>query len=298
MTILISGGTGLVGTALTAKLRDRNHRVKLLVRDNPIDNDQFLWNTEEGLIDESAFDDVQSIIHLAGATIAKRWTNKYKKIIINSRENTANLLLNSAKRLNLRLNSFISASGVNFYGTITTDKILHEQSPILSQDFLSEVCAKWEAAAWQFEGVSDRVVILRTAPVLSKRGGAFEPLKKLSDYNLAAGVGSGEQWFNWIHLDDLVNMYVTAIENDELKGAYNAVADQIPTNRDFMRRLAHANNKIFIPMNIPSFILKLAMGEMSEMILKGTRLSNQKIKSHGLSLKYPTVESAFEDLLH
>ena len=297
MIILISGGTGLVGTALTKELRKCQHTVRLLVRGTPKNDHEFHWDANSKTIDERAFEGVESIIHLAGASIARRWSDDYKKVVIESRTDTAELLFETANRLGLQLDSYISASGINYYGTFTSEEILNEQSPILNKDFLSEVCVKWEAAARPFKSIAERVVILRTAPVLAKDGGSFEQLKKISDYNLAAGIGSGKQWFNWIHLDDMVQMYVEAVENSKLDGPYNAVADEIPTNRAFMKKLAAENHKLFLPINVPAFVMKLAMGEMSEMILEGTRVSNAKIKSQGFKFKYPTLEPALKDLL-
>lgn len=297
MKILITGGTGLVGTALVKKLRQNGHNVNVLVR-KPSDNpEEFFWNYKTNEIDDKALENIDSIIHLAGANIGKRWTKNYKKEIIASRVDSANFLKKKCLERGIRLKSFISASGVNFYGTFTSNTILNEENGVLHHDFLSDVCQKWEVAACEFSEISQRIVILRTAPVLSKKGGSFEQLKKISDMHLASGIGSGKQWFGWIHLDDMVNMYANALENSEINGAYNAVADEIPTNKNFMKLLAKANGKMFLPINVPAFLLKIVLGEMSEIILEGTRTSNEKIKKTGFEFQFPNLDLALVNLL-
>ncbi len=133
--------------------------------------------------------------------------------------------------------------------------------------------------------------------VLAKNGGAFPMLKKTVDFNIGSAVGSGKQWMNWIHTDDLVNMYITAVENSDLNGKFNAVADQTPTNEQFMKSLAAISNKFFLPINVPSFVMKTVFGEMSSIILEGTRASNEKIKSLGFDFEFSTPEAAFTDLI-
>ena len=297
MNILITGGSGLVGKNLAKELRARKHEVRILSRsksENPL---EFYWNLDEKIIDEKAFENIDSIIHLAGATVSKKWTEDYKKELYSSRIDAANLLLDYCQKKNIHLKSFISASGINYYGTFTSDQILEENSGILHHDFLADLSVEWEKAAEKFQEISDRVVCLRTAVVLAKNGGAFEPLKKLTDLNIGSAVGSGKQWMNWIHIEDLVNMYIFAVENPDLKGSFNAVADEVPTNSHFMKTLAKVSNKFFLPINVPAFVLKSIFGEMSEIILEGTRASNKKIKSKGFDFKYSDLKKAFQSLL-
>ncbi len=297
MNILITGGSGLVGKYLAKELRARKHEVRILSRSKSHNPHEFYWNLEEKFIDEKAFDNIDSIIHLAGATVSKRWTDSYKKELYSSRIDAANLLLDYCQKLDIHLKSFISASGINYYGTFTSDDILKENSGILHHDFLADLSVEWEKGAEQFHIVSERIVCLRTAVVLSKDGGALEPLKKLTDFNMGSAVGSGNQWMNWIHIEDMVNMYVFAVENSGLNGSFNAVADEVPTNSDFMKTLAKVSNKFFLPINVPAFVLKLFFGEMSKIILTGTRASNKKIKSEGFDFKYSELKKAFESLI-
>ncbi len=297
MKILITGASGLIGKSLVKKLIERGHSVNILVRKKTNEPNEFLWNLEENFIEDEAFFGVESIIHLAGATIAKRWTNKYKKELYTSRIDTAKLLKKYALKHHLQLKSFISASGVNYYGTFTSNEILTEEIPIKKLDFLANLCKNWEEAALQFSEISERVVCLRTSPVLSQKGGTLELLKKVTNLNLASPLGSGDQWMNWIHLDDLVEMYVFAVENTEMEGAFNAVADEIPSNKNFMKDLAKKMKKLFIPIPVPRHLIQLILGEMSTIILEGSRASNQKIKSLGFEFKHPMLSETFENLL-
>lgn len=297
MNILITGGTGLIGKPLVEKLRQKGHEVRVITRKKSDDPNEFYWNLEDGFINENAFKDLDSIIHLAGATISERWSDDYKKELFTSRIDTANLLKEYCIANNVHLKSFISASGINYYGTFTSDQILNENSGIVHPDFLATLCEDWEKAAYDFSDISDRIVCLRTSVVLAKDGGAFPLLKKTVDLNIGSGVGTGNQWMNWIHIDDLVDLYVFALENSELKGDFNAVADELPTNKMFMKKLAKISGKFFLPINVPAFMLKQIFGEMSSIILEGTRASNEKIKSQGFDFKYSELEKAFKDLV-
>ncbi len=297
MNILITGGTGLVGKALAENLKANQHNVRILTRSESERENEFYWNVADKKIDEKAFEKLDCIIHLAGASISERWTDAYKKELYSSRIDSANLLREYCEKKEIKLKSFISASGINYYGTFTSDQILTEESGIVKHDFLAKLSKDWENAADQFSKIADRVVCLRTAVVLAKAGGAFPLLKKTVDLNIGSAVGSGNQWMNWIHIDDLVNMYVLAVENANIKEKFNAVADEIPTNKEFMKKLAKVADKFFLPINVPSFVLKSMFGEMSSIILEGTRADNRKIKSQGFDFIYSNVEDAFKDLI-
>lgn len=297
MKILISGASGFVGKLLVNKLTERGHSINILTRKKSGKANEFQWSPEKNFIEDAAFEGIECIIHLAGASIAKRWTEDYKKELYSSRINGADLIRNYCEKYNLKLNSFISASGINYYGTFTTNEFLTEETPQRKQDFLAKLSKDWEDAAQYFLTLADKVVCLRTSLVLGKQGGTFPHLKRVTKFNLASPIGTGEQWMNWIHVEDLVNMYVFAVENIEISGSYNAVADETPSNKDFMKSLAAKMNKIFIPIKIPSFLLRLILGEMSSIILEGTRASNKKIKSQGFDFKYGTLEDALENLL-
>lgn len=297
MNILLTGGTGLIGPVLIQKLEQHHHNIRILRRSKSDKENEFYWNVAAKEIDDEAFENLDCIIHLAGTNISERWTDDYKKELYSSRIDTANFLFDCCKKKGIHLKSFISASGINYYGTFTSDEILTEQSGILRNDFLSKLCTEWENAADQFSTISDRVVCLRTAAVLSRKGGVFSMLKKTVDLNLGSAVGTGRQWMNWIHIDDLVNLFLEAVEHSTFTGKYNAVADEIPTNKTFMKKLTQASGKRSFPFNVPSFVMKSIFGEMSSIILEGTRADNKKIKSEGFDFKFSTIDQAFDDLL-
>lgn len=288
--VLITGGTGLVGSRLTELLLKKNHEVVILSR-NPKEQNEFKWDIKNDFIDDKAFENIDYIIHLAGAGIAdERWSDKRKKVIIDSRVETANLLFKKVKELNLNLKGFVSASGSGYYGAVTSDKIFKETDKP-GNDFLGEVCQKWEDAAHQFKALKVPVTILRTGIVLSKTGGALEKMKT----PIISPLGSGNQYLPWIHIDDLAEMYIYTIENN-IEGVFNAVAPEHHTSKTFSKALAKNINRPFIGVNVPSFALKLMFGDMSQILLKGSRLSSKKIEKNGYPFRFKTLNKALSNL--
>ena len=288
--ILISGGTGLVGKRLTHLLLEKNHDVVILSR-NPKEKNEFKWDLSKGYIDDNAFKNVDFIIHLAGAGIAdKRWTEKRKEVIIDSRVETANLLFKKVKELNINLKGFISASGSNYYGAKTTEHIYVEEDSA-GTDFLGEVCVKWENAALQFEKINVPVTILRTGVVLSAKGGALD--KMITP--IISPLGSGNQFMPWIHIDDLCEMYVFAIKNNS-SGIFNATAPINYTNKTFSKLLAKHVKRPFLPIKVPGFLLKLVFGELAVILLEGSRLSSKKIEKNGYSFRFDSLDKALDNL--
>jgi len=288
--IIITGGTGLVGKRLSKLLIDKNHEVVILSR-NPKHKNEYKWDISKNYIDEEALLNVDYIIHLAGAGIAdKRWTEERKKIIIDSRVKTANLLFDKITELNINLKGFISASGVGYYGAITTDKTYNE-SDKAHNDFLGEVCQKWENAAQQFSSKNIPVTILRTGIVLSDNGGALDKMKT----PIITPLGSGKQFLPWIHLDDLCAIYIKAIE-ENLKGIFNAVAPEHHTSKTFTKELAKSIKRPYIGIGVPSFLLKLIFGDMAKIILEGSKVSAKKIEKNGYSFRYKTLTKALNNL--
>lgn len=284
--IIITGGTGLIGTKLTKLLIDKNHEVVILSR-NPIQKNEYQWDISKGLIDEKALMNVDYIIHLAGAGIAEeRWTTKRKKILIDSRVESANLLYKKVVALNIPLKGFISASGIGYYGAITSDKIFEEKDS-LGTDFIASICKKWETAALQFEKEKIPVTILRTGIVLSEKGGALEKMR----LPVITPLGSGKQYLPWIHIDDLCDMYLKAVEGD-LKGIFNAVAPDHQTSFSFSKALAKSIQKPFIGIPAPGFFLKVAFGEMAIILLEGSRISSKKIEKSGFSFRFKSLDKA------
>lgn len=293
-TILISGATGLVGQALTKKLNEKGHTVRILSRKDT--SGYFHWNPEEGFIDEKAFENLDAIIHLAGASVSKRWTDSYKKEIYDSRIDGAKLLFDTVKKLNLKLVTFITASGVNYYGTFTSDKVF-EESDSPANDFLGKVCQAWEKAAFEFETFGTRVCAVRTAVVLSTHGGMLKEISPLTKFNLTSPLGSGEQSLPWIHIDDLIDIYIFLLENSKMKGAFNAVAPEKVTQKEFTQKWMKACGKKIIFPAVPSFALKLVFGEMASILLKGSSISAVKIQDTGFKFHHPKLSEALKDLI-
>lgn len=293
MNILLTGGSGLVGSKLTERLIENGHEVRILTREENVQHPFYNWDKSK--IDEKVFENLDGVIHLAGATISNRWTKSYKKEIYSSRIDTADLLYQYTKKLAPNLKFFISASGSSYYGQLTSDQIFIEEESA-GTDFLGKVCVDWEKAAYNFQDFGSRVVCLRTSLVLAKEGGALDMLKKPIKMYVGANLGDGKQWMPWIHIDDLVEMYVQSVDK-QLSGSYNAAVPENVNHSTFNKTLAEIMNKPFFMPNIPSFLMRLALGEMSDLILKGSRLSAEKIIKTGFVFKYPTLNKALNDLL-
>ena len=292
--VLITGGSGLIGRRLSFLLKSRGYEVRILSRSNNPKNSYktFLWNISEKTINDSAFEDLNHIIHLAGAGIAdKRWSEKRKKEIIACRVASTNLLYNTVKRLKTPLDSFISASATGYYGAITSETIFEEKDKP-AKDFLGKVCSLWEDSIFQFNEIKIRTVALRTGIVLSKDGGALKKMKT----PIITSLGNGKQYMPWIHIDDLCELYIKAIEDQEFKGAFNAVSSEHISNLSFSKKVSKIFNHPFLAVGTPSFILQIVFGEMSTIILNGSRISANKIKQAGFKFKFENLEKALKNL--
>lgn len=297
MKVLITGGSGLVGMALTKKLKENNIEVAHLTRtkNSKAGVKTYEWNWEKNQIDDNALNDVTHIVHLAGAGIAdKPWTMKRKRLIVKSRVLTARLLHDTCKKKGVNLAAFISASGIGYYGAITSETIFKEDDK-RGDDFVAECCVQWEKEVNRFEEFS-RVAILRTGIVLSKDGGALEKLSKSIKLGMGAPIGTGEQYMPWIHLDDIVDMYYQSIVNEKFTGIYNAVSDEHVSNQEFTKKLADGLNKKLRLPNVPAFMMKMLLGEMSEILLNGSRVSNDLITENGFEMKYKNLVDALQDI--
>jgi hypothetical protein len=292
--VLITGGSGLIGRRLSFLLKSRGYEVRILSRSNNPKNNYktFVWNVSEQYINESAFEGLNHIIHLAGAGIAdKRWSEKRKKEIIASRVASTNLLYNTVKRLKTPLNSFISASATGYYGAVTSETIFEEKDKP-AKDFLGKVCSLWEDSIFQFNEIKIRTVALRTGIVLSKDGGALKKMKT----PIITSLGNGKQYMPWIHIDDLCELYIKAIEDEQFKGAFNAVSPEHISNLSFSKKISKIFNYPFLALGAPSLILQIVFGEMSTIILNGSRISANKIKQAGFKFKFENLEKALKNL--
>jgi len=293
--ILITGGSGMIGQALSAALSQKGHQVSHLSR-NPLKHTRypsFKWDIARGYIDPSALK-VDVIIHLSGEGIAnKRWTEKQKQKLIVSRIDAAQLLYDQVIKLKTRPIRIISASAIGYYGSDTQDEECFENTPA-GDDFIGKFVCKWEQQVNQFETLGIRVTLLRIGIVLSKVGGALPKLTLPILWGVGAPIGSGRQNISWIHLDDLVKMFVFVVERQVL-GIYNAVT-QNTTNTLLTQAIAkQLKRPLFLP-NIPGFFLKIIFGEMSKIILGGNQVSGMKIIEHGFKPDYPTLEGALSDI--
>lgn len=293
-TVLITGGSGLVANSLSNRLTALHHEVRILTTQKNIG--KYYWNPAKEEIDSSVFEGLDAIVHLAGAPISKRWTKANKNEIYESRVKSAELLYNGVQKAGIRLSSFISASGVNYYGTETRSHLFVEEDPA-SNDFLGQLCADWEAAAQTFTNMSSRVCCVRTAVVLSPKGGMLKKLMPLAKLGLVSPLGSGHQIVPWIHIDDLIEIYVRLLESPDLSGAFNAAATEIVNSKTFTKSLAKAvGTKVILP-NVPGFVLRMMFGETSSIMLEGSAVSNKKIKESGFRFKFDNLDAALKNLL-
>lgn len=287
--VLISGGKGLVGKALCENLLRKGYDVAVLTR-NPKENQhikEFFWDTISMEIDNKAIEYAENIIHLAGENIgSERWTRKRKKQIIESRINSTLLLASLLKKGNIICNTFVSASATGFYGSHTSDHIFTEED-ISGNDFTGITCLKWENTV-DNEISAHHICKLRTAVVLSSKGGVVEKFSLPAQFGIYPLIGGGKQYFPWISIDDLVNMYIYCLEN-QLSGVYNAVAPQHLSFKDFIH--GFKGERLGIKIYIPAFLLKWILGEMSCIVLEGSRISSHKIQKAGFIFKYPGINS-------
>ncbi|WP_379964285.1 TIGR01777 family oxidoreductase [Epilithonimonas sp. UC225_85] len=297
--ILISGATGLVGKKLARKLYERGYQVEILVRSKPEKSDfkSYFWDYQNQILEDGALDNTYIFIHLAGAPISKRWTEAYKKEIYNSRIDSAQFIYDQMQKQNIHPEAVISSSGSGIYGQITSQHIFSENDAP-AKDFLGYICKDWEEKAFQFKKLGSRVVCIRTSTVLSEKGGALEVLKKPIELNIGAPLGTGDQYFPWIHLDDLVGIYIKAVEDVSMNGAYNASAPDFVTNQMVTKKIAsHLNKKLWLP-NVPKFVLKTVLGEMSVLALEGSRISSRKIENSGFRFVYNDLDKALTDVIN
>ena len=303
-TILMTGGTGLIGTALTELLREKGHQVIILTRKKITDKktqegvEYAEWNLEKQFIEPSALQRADHIIHLAGANVGeKRWTAKRKKEIVESRTKGGELLVKALKEIQNNVLTVMSASAIGWYGDDADRKTPFTENDPAASGFLGETCKAWEESIEPVRQLGKRLVKLRTGLVLSNQGGVLAEFKKPLRFGLATILGSGKQIMSWIHLYDLCRLYYYLLENQRFHGVFNAVAPNPESSRAIVLELAkRTRGSFFIPVYVPSFALKFALGEMSIEVLKSTTVSNQKIRQAGFRYLYPSLHSALDQL--
>ena len=305
--VLITGGTGLVGTNLTRHLLQRNYEVIILTREkNKISKNPSIqyshWDVDAGLLDEEVIKKTDHIIHLAGAGVMdKKWSASYKKVILDSRTKSTELIIQKLNEYPHQVKTFVSASAIGYYGEDAKPLIRNEgfvETDLVAKDFLGETCLLWEASSDPVKSMNIRLVKLRSGIVLGNEGGAFKEFKTPLKFGIAPVFSTGKQIMSWIHIDDISRMYCEAIENNYLSGVYNAVAPEPISQKKLIIAMAEKlRNKFYIAMYAPRFVLELFLGKRSTEILKSATVSDKKIKATGFTFLYPTVEAALEDLI-
>ena len=295
--VLITGANGMLAKYL-AKYLSTSYSIRFLTR-NPKKSNEYLWDMENNYIDTKAIIDVDHVIHLAGASVAdKRWTKKRKQVIYLSRIASAQLLLKEFKKNKITIKTFVSASAVGYYGTTTASYILNEESS-KGNDFLSDVCHKWENATLQFKTnkIAERIAILRIGIILQKNDGALKKMGLPIKCGIGSILGSGKQYVPWIHIEDLTRIFKFTIDNNKINGIFNAVAPEHINNKYLTKEIANQlHRKIMLPKT-PKFILRLTFGEMAIILLEGSRVSSEKITTQGFIFKYRNLKKALNNVL-
>lgn len=298
-SVLLTGGSGLIGRYLSSALLSEGYKVSHLSRNAGISGKVriFKWNPEEKIIDTEALKGVDYIIHLAGANIGeKRWTKKRKEEIVNSRVTSARFLHEIIDENKVNIKAFITSSATGYYGSVTSDKIFSEED-MSNDDFLGTTCRLWEEGADLFARAGVRTVKIRSAVVLEKSDSALSRLMTPARLGLVVRLGTGQHYFPWIHISDLCNIYIKAIQDEYMHGAYNAVAPEHINHNDFVRIMAGVMHRpVFLPL-VPGWVLKAVLGEMSDIVLKGSRISCEKIIKAGYTFRFNNLVGALTNII-
>lgn len=300
MTVLITGATGLVGKEIVKLCHSKGIAVHYLTTSKSKLSTShnykgFYWDLAKNEIDHKCFKDVTAIINLVGASISKRWTAAYKKEILESRTKTAQLLQQTIKKHNYKIEHVVSASAIGIYPTSVTN-YYDEKYTAISDSFLGQVVAQWENAIDGFKTLGCRVAKVRIGLVLAKNGGALPKIVQPIKFGAGAAFGTGKQWQSWVHVADLANLFLFVLQHN-LQGIYNGVAPNPVTNKALTKVAARVLNKPLLLPNIPKFAMQLALGEMHILLFESQRVSSQKIEAKGFNFKFMNLKPALEDLL-
>ncbi|WP_417358429.1 TIGR01777 family oxidoreductase [Flavobacterium sp.] len=295
MRVLITGATGLVGNELVSLLLNRGIQINYLTTSkSKVRKDDsytgFYWNPEKGVIDEDCINGVDVIIHLAGAPIAKRWTDSYKKEILNSRTVTTNMLYNLLKNKENSVHQFISASAIGIYPD-SMEEVYSEDNAQVDNSFVGKVVEKWEEAVNRVKELKIRVAKIRIGLVLSAKGGMLAELEKPVSYGVGSAFGSGKQIQSWIHIEDLTEIFFHVM-NNEMEGVFNAVAPYPVSQNDLVKCVAKVLKKPYFMPNVPKFVMRIVLGEMSMLMFTSQNVSAKKIIATGYQFKFLSLEKA------
>jgi uncharacterized protein len=293
MKILITGASGLIGTALQRSLRAKGHELLLATRGEAKGEEQVQWSIDDGFTELGRLEGIDAVVHLAGESVnGLRWTEEKKKAIRDSRVIGTRNLVNALSRLRERPNVLVSASAIGFYGERGDEELT--ESSAAGDDFLAEVSKVWESEARRAEDAGIRTVLLRTGIVLSKEGGALGTM--LLPFKLGVGgiIGSGKQWMSWISLDDHIAVIEHAIENESVRGALNSVSPHPVRNEEFTKAMGEVLYRpTFLPL--PEFIVSMALGEMGDaLLLTSTKVLPKRLENAGFKFRYPELRKALE----
>lgn len=300
MIVLITGATGLIGQEIVRQCHAEGINVHYLTtaksKLSTVANYRgFYWNPNNNEIDHTCFKGVTAIINMVGASITKRWTDNYKKEILESRTNTAQLLQDTIKNHNYPIEQVVSASAIGIYPSSLTNYYDETHSNV-SKSFLGQVVEQWETSVDGFKSLGCKVAKIRIGLVLAKDSGALQEIVKPIKFGAGAAFGSGKQWQSWIHVEDLAALFVFAVQN-KLEGIYNGVAPNAVSNKEFIKIAASVLQRPLILPNIPKFGMRLILGEMHILLLESQRVSSQKTETEGFHYKYVNLRPTLEDLL-
>ena len=300
MKLLITGGSGTLGQKITKLALSKNYQVNILTRNKKLSSNEsgleyFYWDPSLSIIDDNCFLGVDSIINLSGYNVFCYWSNKNKSKILKSRIESTSFILSQIKEKNIKIKSFVSASGIAAFKDSLTDISSEDHGVNIPSSFINQVVVKWESKVRDYEKILPEISfsILRVGLVLSNSGGIYKISKNLSKLFLLSSLGNGNQWQSWIHIDDVSIIFLRSIENDE-KGIFNLVSPNPVIQEDLLKKIALFNNSKVIFPNIPTFIVKAIFGEMSELVL-----SSQKVRSNRLNdyvFKFSKIDEAIKDL--
>lgn len=296
-TVLISGGSGMLGRRLTELLLQKGYSVAHLSRKKRQQTQikQYTWDPATGVIENGAIENANYVIHLAGEGIVdKKWTQERKNLIESSRVKTSQLLAAKIAELKVKPKAFISASAIGYYGFAEESKVFKEEDKA-AEDFVGLTCLKWEEACQELIPIL-RVVWIRIGIVLAKEGGALPKLSLPVKLGIGSALGTGEQYVPWIHIDDVCRVFIHAIENTHMQGAYNAVAPDSCKQAVLIKEIGKALNRpIFMP-HVPAILLKILLGSRADLVLRGNRIANDKLMRSGFTFNYPNLSMALRQL--
>lgn len=295
--VLITGGSGTVGKHLSNLLLQKGYQVAHLSRSARKDAqiETFVWDVDKAIIDENCINGVDIIVHLAGAGIADgRWTEERKKAIVDSRTKSIELIYRLLKQKTHQVKTVVSASASGYYSD-RGNQLLSETAPPHT-DFLGQCCIEWETAVDEAKKLGLRVVKFRTGVILDKDSGALPKMAAPVKLGFGAPLGTGNQWISWIHIDDVIDMYLKGIENEDWNGAYNMSTPYPITNKSLTQAIAKQFKKPLWLPNVPSFVLKLIFGEMSAVVLGSTKMDTKKVEDSGFRFKFPEIKGALQQI--